>query len=76
MVLKAKQQIGTAFGCLPLSGITLFNGDPNYYDKIPDIIQAHRLLRQSGLPNFFRFTNLDSDSVECATLEILPLGLF
>ena len=52
MVLKAKPQIGTAFGCLSLSGITFLNGDPTYYDKIPDIIQAHRLVRQSGLPNF------------------------
>ena len=52
VVLKAKQQIGTAFGCLPLSGTTLFNGDPTYYDEIPDIMQPHRLVRQSGLPNY------------------------
>ena len=30
------------FGCLPLSTIKLFTGEPTYYDKIPDIIQTHR----------------------------------
>ena len=52
IVEKAKKQIGTAFGCLPLSTIKLFTGEPTYYDKIPDIIQTHRLVRQSGVPNF------------------------
>ena len=52
IVEKAKKQIGTAFGCLPLSTIKLFTGDPTYYDKIPDIIETHRLVRQSGVPNF------------------------
>ena len=51
VVLKAKQQLGTAFRCLLLPGITLFNADPIYYERIPDIIQAHRLVRQSGMPN-------------------------
>ena len=52
VLVKAKQQLGTAFGCLPLSSIMLFNCDPTYYSEIPDIIQTHRLVRQSGLPNF------------------------
>ena len=76
VVLKAKQQLGTAFGCLPLSGITLFNGDPTYSDKIPDIIQTHRPIKQTGLPNFFRLMNSDSDSFECPVLQILSQGLF
>ena len=49
---KAKEQIGIAFGCLPLSTIQLFTGEPTYYDNIRDIIHTHRLIRQSGVPNF------------------------
>ena len=49
---KAQEQIGTAFGCLPLSTIKLFTGDPTYYENIPDIIQIHKLVKQSGVPNF------------------------
>ena len=52
IVEKAKKQIGTAFSCLPLSTIKLFTGDSIYYDKIPYIIETHRLVRQSGVPNF------------------------
>ena len=50
IVEKAKKQLGTAFGCLPLSTIKLFTGKLTYCDKIPDIIQTHRLVRQSGVP--------------------------
>ena len=71
IVKKAKKQIGTAFGCLPLSTIKLFVGEPTYYDKIPDIIQTHRLVRQSGVPNFFSFKNTYSNTVESRSVEIL-----
>ena len=47
-VEKAKKQIGDAFGCLLL----LPMGEPTYYDKIPDIIDTHRLVRQSGVSHF------------------------
>ena len=47
-----KEQNGVEFGCIPLSPITLFTGDPTYWEQIPDIITAHKLIRQSGLPNF------------------------
>ena len=40
------------FGCLPLSTIKLFTGEPTYSDKIPDIIHTHRLVRESGVSNF------------------------
>ena len=49
---KCCEQIGTKFGCIPASEIALFDGTPTYWEKIPDIIQAHRLVRDSGLPNF------------------------
>ena len=46
------EQIGTKFGCIPSNHIALFDGTPTYWEKIPDIIQAHKLIRDSGLPNF------------------------
>ena len=47
-----KEQNGVIFGCVPLSPIILYTGDPTYSEMIPDIITAHNLIRQSGVPNF------------------------
>ena len=52
LVLKAKQQLGSSFGCFPLSTVQLFTGEPTHSVNIPDIIQVHKLVRQSGLPIF------------------------
>ena len=47
-----KQQNGVDFGRVPLSPIKLFTGDPTYWETIPDIITAHKMIRHPGLPNF------------------------
>ena len=47
-----KEQNGVEFGCVPLSPLRLFTGDPTHWEQIPDIISAHKLIRDSGLPNF------------------------
>ena len=49
---KSRVQLGSKFGCFPLSPILLYNGNPKHHRVIPDVLQAHRLLRASGLPNF------------------------
>ena len=49
---RCKEQNGVEFGCVPLSSLRLFTGDPTYCEQIPDIISAHKLIRASGLPNF------------------------
>ena len=49
---KCKEQIGTKFGCVPLAPIYVYTGPTRYWDSIPDILTAHKLIRQSGLPNF------------------------
>ena len=49
---RCKEQNGVEFGCVPLSPVRLFTGDPTYWNDIPDIISAHKLIRDSGLPNF------------------------
>ena len=47
-----KQQIGLRFGCVPLSPITTYSGPDISWQNIPSIIEAHRLVRASGKPNF------------------------
>ena len=54
---QCKEQNGVDFGCVPLSPIKLFTGDPTYWENIPDIITAHKLIRQSGIPNFLGLQN-------------------
>ena len=49
---KCKEQIGTKFGCVPLAPIYVYKGPTRYWVSIPDIVTAHKLIRQSGLPNF------------------------
>ena len=49
---KCCEQIGSKFGCIPVSEIASFNGTPMYWKEVPNIIQAHKLIRNSGLPNF------------------------
>ena len=49
---KCREQIGSKFGCIPVSEIVSFDGTPTYLKEVPNIIQAHNLIRNSGLPNF------------------------
>ena len=39
-------------GCSPVGEIALSDGTPTHWEKIPDIIQAHKMIKQSGLANF------------------------
>ena len=46
---NAKQH---CFGFIPKSHLQIYNGKPKSYDVIPDIIQTHIMVRNSGSPNF------------------------
>ena len=64
---KCKDQIGTKFGCVPLAPIYVYKGPTTYWHDIPDILTAHKLIGQSGLPNFWGLripvrTNLNVNS--------------
>ena len=52
MYWQCKEQNGVEFDCFPRSSMTLFTGDPTHWERIPDIITAHQLIRQSKVPNF------------------------
>ena len=49
---KCCEQIGTKFGCIPVGEITVFSGISTHWKDIPNIFQAHKLIRSSGRPNF------------------------
>ena len=40
------------FGFIPKGQLKLYDGDPGLCNRIPDIINAHLLIRHSGLPNY------------------------
>ena len=44
----------SVFGFVLTSPLKIYTGDPIYWDTIPDLIKAHKLIRQSGLPNFLK----------------------
>ena len=46
------QQTGSEIGFVPLTPLKLFEGPPKVWDICPDIIQAHKLMKESGLPNY------------------------
>ena len=49
---KCLKQPGGHFGCIPLKDFQLYTGSENVWQSVPDIFQAHHLIRSSGVPNF------------------------
>ena len=42
------------FGYVPLTDLKTYTGPPVKWDVLPDIIQAHNLVAESGVPNFLK----------------------
>ena len=51
--VKTLHQLGSDFGCIPLGDFKLYIGPPVTWQLVPDIIQAHNLIRDSGVPNLW-----------------------
>ena len=49
---KYKAQIGTKFGCIPLAPIYMYRGPVQHWEQTLDVLAAHRLIRNTGIPNF------------------------
>ena len=45
-------QTGSEVGLVPLTPRLVYEGSPKIWQACPDIIQAHKLIQESGLPNF------------------------
>ena len=52
VTVKSLQQLGSEFGCIPHGEFNLYTGSPVFWQLVPDITQAHNLVRASGVPNF------------------------
>ena len=46
------QQNGDQFGYIPLNDLKLYYRPEVRWEETPSILQAHKLIRQSGVPNF------------------------
>ena len=46
------QQLGSNFGCIPLAPILLYQGTHRVWQNISEVLQAHGMIRDSGIPNF------------------------
>ena len=46
------QQTQIELGFIPLTDVKLYQGPERYWGIVPDLIQAHKMVISSGLPNF------------------------
>ena len=51
LTVKSLQQLDSQFGCILLGEYKLYTGPPFVWHSVPYIIQAHNLIRTSGVPN-------------------------
>ena len=47
-------QNGGDFGYIPLNDLLVYNGPHVFWEKVPDILEAHNIIRHSGVPNFLK----------------------
>ena len=47
-------QNGGDFGYIPLNDLKVYEGPDIVWKKVPDIIEAHKIIRNSGVPNFLK----------------------
>ena len=45
-------QTGSEVGFVPLTPLMVYKGPPKIWPACPDIIEAHKLIKKSGMPNF------------------------
>ena len=58
------QQNGDQFGYIALNDLKIYRGPEVTWKQIPSIIQAHKLIRQSGVPNFLNCRIPGSNPIE------------
>ena len=47
-------QNGGDFGYIPLNDLKIYNGPDIFWQNIPDILEALRIIQNSGVPNFLK----------------------
>ena len=58
-------QNNDTFGYVPLTDLKIYTGPTVKWDIVPHIIEAHNLVRQSGVPKFFKMSYSCGDQLEC-----------
>ena len=48
------QQNGMNYGFLPLNNLIVYTGKEVLWSKVPSVIEAHKIIRTSVIPNFLR----------------------
>ena len=47
-------QNGGDLGYIPLNDLTIYHGPHIFWEKIPDILEANKIICDSGVPNFLK----------------------
>ena len=70
LTVKSLQHLGGDFGCIPLGDFKLYAGLPIIWQSVRDIIQAHKLIRASGVPNFWGQRNLVKSDINIPSWRV------
>ena len=52
--VKCVQQNGSHYGFLPLNDLMVYQGEKVHWAEIPSIIEAHKMVKNSKMPNFMK----------------------
>ena len=50
--IMSTKQLGSNFGCIPLTPMLLYQGSHKTWQQVPGVLQAHEMIRERGMPNF------------------------
>ena len=56
--LMSTKQLGSHFGCIPLTPMLLYQGTHRVWQEVPKVLQARRMIRDSVVPNFWDYAFL------------------
>ena len=51
---QCRSQTGANFGFVPQTDLKLYDGESVTWENLPDVIQLHYIVRDTGLPNFLK----------------------
>ena len=52
--IQCTAQMILPFGFIPITSLQEYHGPPVYWQTIPDMLKAHQIITESGLPNFMK----------------------
>ena len=52
--LQCTEQMMVPFGFIPITSLQEYHGPPIHWQTVPDMLKAHKIIIESGLPNFMK----------------------